>query len=105
MYEKDKFDLSIKDNPRYSQEEKELIISATEEYDKSKYNCSDCGNDKGEYHREGCDIERCPICKLQLLTCDCNLRISMTNKKYLLNYMGEKFERKPIISLDEDFEG
>ena len=69
------------------------------------YSCSDCGNEKGEYHRVGCDIERCPKCKGQLLTCGCDLVISQLDERHLINYMGEKFERKPIVSLDEDFEG
>lgn len=33
--------------------------------------CSDCGAIPGEYHLEGCDCERCPICGNQLITCGC----------------------------------
>ena len=33
-YGKDNFDLWLLDNPKYSQEERELIIEATEEYEK-----------------------------------------------------------------------
>lgn len=31
--------------------------------------CGDCGAKYGEQHLAGCDIERCPVCGLQLLSC------------------------------------
>lgn len=36
--------------------------------------CHDCGiiNRKGNYHHFGCDIERCPKCGLQLISCGCS---------------------------------
>lgn len=33
--------------------------------------CGDCGVEKGGYHHPGCDIEKCPVCGLQLISCDC----------------------------------
>ena len=41
-------------------------------FDKNK-RCHDCGvvNKKGNLHHIGCDMERCPKCKKQLLSCDC----------------------------------
>ena len=32
-------------------------------------NCYDCGVRPGELHRPGCDVEQCPHCGWQLLTC------------------------------------
>ena len=37
-----------------------------------KNTCPDCGVEEGELHQEGCDWERCPVCKngQQLLSCE-----------------------------------
>ena len=36
--------------------------------------CHDCLAIKGQYHCFGCDVERCPRCKLQRLSCGCKLQ-------------------------------
>lgn len=41
--------------------------------------CHDCGilNIHGNCHHSGCDMERCPKCNTQLITCDCNVDFFM----------------------------
>lgn len=36
--------------------------------------CHDCGiiNDGRGLHHYGCDMERCPACYLQIISCECN---------------------------------
>ena len=33
--------------------------------------CHDCGIIHGELHHCNCDVEQCPVCKDQLLSCGC----------------------------------
>jgi hypothetical protein len=34
--------------------------------------CHDCSVVKGQLHVPGCDVERCPKCHWQAISCDCN---------------------------------
>jgi ribosomal protein S27E len=34
--------------------------------------CGDCGVKFGGYHHPGCDMEECPICHKQLISCYCH---------------------------------
>lgn len=34
-------------------------------------NCGDCGAKPGQFHTPGCDMERCPMCGGQSISCHC----------------------------------
>jgi hypothetical protein len=38
---------------------------------RSSRRCGDCGVGRGGLHHPGCDLQRCPLCTRQLLTCPC----------------------------------
>lgn len=39
-------------------------------------NCPDCGATPGSRHVSGCDVERCPVCKGQMISCRCVYRVN-----------------------------
>jgi hypothetical protein len=36
-----------------------------------KNKCHDCGAEEGQFHEPGCDMDECPFCHGQLLSCGC----------------------------------
>ena len=40
--------------------------------EKATHACHDCAAMPGQYHLVGCDVERCPKCSNQLISCDCH---------------------------------
>lgn len=45
-------------------------------------NCHDCDCKEGEYHTPGCDMERCPFCGGQLISCNCAYKkLKLIDKK------------------------
>jgi hypothetical protein len=37
--------------------------------------CHDCSVKEGEIHSYGCDMERCPFCSYQLISCSCSYKL------------------------------
>jgi len=35
------------------------------------WRCHDCNAEPGAYHHQNCDMERCPVCGGQMLSCEC----------------------------------
>ena len=42
-----------------------------DDWGSDKNPCHDCKVVKGELHVPSCDVEECPVCHEQLLSCDC----------------------------------
>lgn len=46
--------------------------------------CHDCGVEEGQIHKWGCDMERCPMCGGQLITCQCGPDFEEDRIPYIL---------------------
>lgn len=60
---------------------------------KVKKTCHDCGVEEGQLHQHGCDMEICPFCGNQLISCHC----SYTTLGY--NY---DWNKEPYCGLPKD---
>ena len=62
--------------------------------DSDKPTCGDCGVHVGEKHLDMCDIERCPACGLQFITCACGVKYELDEKdmKFLDKYIAHNEE-------------
>ena len=66
--------------------------------------CGDCGCHVGEQHLEYCDVERCPRCGMQFITCDCGVKYQLSKEveKFLPFYITQ--QKKENKKLERELE-
>ncbi len=49
--------------------------SEQDDYGSNNKRCGDCGVAQSQFHVNGCDVDRCPRCKEQAISCDCECEL------------------------------
>lgn len=72
-------------------------------------NCHDCNAAPGQFHHPGCDMERCPKCGGQAISCDCDLPnveiIGRMNMKFAVDLPGSAKDRRRRLRMIRLFLG
>lgn len=71
----------------------------------SEKTCHDCGVSEGQIHQYACDMERCPYCGGQLITCGCayeKLGIDCSEGSYTYTHGLTEKERERWLALLEE---
>ena len=65
--------------------------------------CGGCKAEPGEFHKEGCDWERCPLCGRQMLQDDCIYEISLGKDVDLEEEYPEIFNEGPTVEMIQKY--
>ncbi len=65
--------------------------------------CHDCGAKEGEIHMWGCDMEECPFCGGQLISCDCSANLTKLDKKRIPYIVLPNYCRRCLKSFPDMF--
>lgn len=57
--------------PYFSEERYANLDIVKEQRKDPNHRCHDCGVKAGQFHHPGCDVEECPLCHHQLISCGC----------------------------------
>lgn len=66
-----------------------LPMKATRRPNMADRSCHDCGAEPGDLHTPGCDVERCPNCGGQLISCGCRPHTLLENVPRRMPWTGE----------------